>query len=167
MGYIALTNSFIMNPFNSIKVTSIIALLMFSLLGVSQDIDYNTKKGFVAEGYDVVQYFKGDPKPGQDKYVLTHDGVKFRFLSRENMETFKNDPGKYVPRYGGWCAWAIAENNSKVDIDPETYEIRDGKLYLFYNAFFNNTLESWKENDPEKLIPKADKNWQSLKDPGK
>ena len=38
----------------------------------SQQIDYNTKKGFVAEGYDVVSYFtKNAPLKGNKNYEAT------------------------------------------------------------------------------------------------
>ncbi|MDX1684757.1 MAG: YHS domain-containing (seleno)protein [Saprospiraceae bacterium] len=144
------------------------SILLFFCLSVTsasiaQSTDYNLKKGFVAEGYDVVSYFNDGPAKGSDDHIVEYDGVRFRFSNEENKNAFLNNPEKYIPEYGGWCAYAIAENNSKVDIDPETYEIRDGKLYLFYNAFFNNTLESWLEEGPDRLIPRADSNWVRLK----
>lgn len=133
-------------------------------LAIGQKGIYNVKKGFVAEGYDVVSYFDGHAMEGDADFVSSYEGVKFKFSSQENLEKFESHPEKYLPQYGGWCAYAVAENNSKVDINPETFEIRDGKLYLFYNAFFNNTLESWLEEQPDKLVEKADKNWTALKD---
>ena len=51
----------------------------------------------------------------------------------------------------------------KVSIDPETFEIREGKLYLFYNAWGTNTLELWLENNPEQLKETADVNWSNTK----
>lgn len=143
-------------------------ILLF-FLGVStilsaQQIDYNTKKGFVAEGYDVVSYFV-DKKPveGENKFQTTYDGAKFRFSSDKNLKIFTENPEKYVPQYGGYCAYAVAEKNIKMYIDGEAYEIRDGKLYLFYSSFFGNKLEDWQEGDTKKLKIKADKNWGNLK----
>ena len=52
--------------------------------------------------------------------------------------------------------------SKKVSIDPETYEIRDGKLYLFYNSWGTNTLESWIEESPDNLRKKACNNWEAL-----
>ena len=69
----------------------------------------------------------------------------------------------YVPQYGGYCAYAIADKGKKVSIDPETFEIRDGKLYLFYNAWGTNTLKMWLKEDVKGLQEKADKNWEDIK----
>ncbi|WP_158840078.1 YHS domain-containing (seleno)protein [Polaribacter sp. L3A8] len=130
----------------------------------AQQIDYNTKKGFVAEGYDVVSYFV-DYKPveGKNKFQTDYDGAKFRFSSDEHLKMFTENPKKYVPQYGGYCAYAVAEKNTKMYIDAEAYEIRDGKLYLFYSSFFWNKLEDWKEGNTKELQAKGDDNWKSLK----
>ncbi|EDP70832.1 hypothetical protein FBALC1_08733 [Flavobacteriales bacterium ALC-1] len=128
----------------------------------AQTIDYNTKKGFVAKGYDVVAYFDNTAKKGNSKYIVTNDGVKYKFTSQENLEKFIANPSKYIPQYGGYCAYAIAVKAKKVSINPETFEVRDGKLYLFYNSWGTNTLESWKKESPGKLQVKADKNWAKI-----
>ena len=124
--------------------------------------DYNTKKGFVAEGYDVVSYFNSTAVKGNKKFVTDYDGVQFKFSSKENLEIFNTSPKKYVPAYGGYCAYAIGAKGEKVSIDPETFEIRDGKLYLFYNSWGTNTLELWEEEGAEGLKIKADKNWLNI-----
>ena len=46
-------------------------------------------------------------------------------------------------------------------INPETFKILDGKLYLFYNAYFNNTLKSWNKNETN-LKKKADAYWKKI-----
>tara|TARA_R110002126_G_scaffold30602_1_gene99759 strand:+ start:13139 stop:13582 length:444 start_codon:yes stop_codon:yes gene_type:complete len=124
--------------------------------------DYNLKKGFVAEGYDVVSYFSNKAAKGDHQFTTTFDGVKFKFSSKENLEIFKKNPKKYIPAYGGYCAYAIGAKAEKVSIDPKTFEIRDGKLYLFYNAWGTNTLELWKEEGAEELKKKADVNWVKI-----
>ena len=68
-----------------------------------------------------------------------------------------------MPKYGGYCAYAIGVKGIKVDIDPKTFEIIDGELYLFYNSWGNNTLETWLNGPTEDLKAKADKNWEKLK----
>ncbi|WP_298310832.1 YHS domain-containing (seleno)protein [uncultured Aquimarina sp.] len=129
----------------------------------AQQIDYNVKKGFVAEGYDVTEYFNNKAVKGANKFITTHDNVKYKFVSQENLEKFKNNPEKFVPQYGGYCAYAVGANADKVYIDPETYEIRDGKLYLFYNSWGVNTLTKWNKEGAEDLKNKADINWQKIK----
>ena len=139
--------------------------LILCLIGLSPvfgQTDYNTKKGFVAEGYDVVEYFNDMAIEVDKRIILEHDGVKYKFSSQENLERFKANPEKNIPQYGGYCAYAIAVNAKKVSIDPETFEIRDGKLYLFYNAWGTNTLELWQKENVKGLLEKADQNWVSL-----
>ncbi|WP_343328314.1 YHS domain-containing (seleno)protein [Polaribacter staleyi] len=136
--------------------------LLISFTAFGQKHDYNTKKGFVAEGYDVVSYFGNKAEKGAEKFRTTYDGVQFKFSSKEHLETFKKEPKKYIPAYGGYCAYAIGVKAEKVSIDPETFEIRGGKLYLFYNSWGINTLELWQEEGAEKLKEKADKNWLKI-----
>lgn len=145
------------------KIATSIFSLIISTSVFCQKIDYNLDEGFIAEGYDVVSYFDNKPQEGKNQFTYEYNGVKFKFSNQGNLQKFKNSPEKYMPQYGGWCAYAMGAKNDKVSIDPETYEIRDGKLYLFYNAFFNNTHEDWIEEGPEKLKLKADTNWQKLK----
>ncbi|HZE82850.1 MAG TPA: YHS domain protein, partial [Puia sp.] len=67
----------------------------------------------------------------------------------------------YEPQYGGWCAYAMGKDGSKVEVDPGTFKIVNGKLFLFYNRFFNNTLKTWNK-DEDHLHKNADNNWQKL-----
>jgi len=140
----------------------VLVLFVFSQTMFAQNIDFNTKKGFVIEGFDVVSYFNNAPKKGNDSYVANYKGGKFKFSSQDNLDTFNENPEKYVPEYGGYCAYAIAEKGDKVSVDPETYEIRDGKLYLFYNSWGINTLKSWLDESPDDLKEKADANWKQI-----
>ncbi|MDB0600933.1 hypothetical protein [Tenacibaculum maritimum] len=48
-------------------------------------------------------------------------------------------------------------------VDPEAYEIRDGKLYLFYSSWLSDKLKTWQEEDTKKLQQKGDKNWADIK----
>ncbi|MBP2831423.1 hypothetical protein J8281_04410 [Aquimarina sp. U1-2] len=145
------------------KKQIIIIFCLFGMLINAQSVAYNTKKNFVAEGYDVTEYFNNKAIKGNSKFVATYDQVNYKFISQENLNTFKKNPEKYVPQYGGYCAYAISVNNEKVAINPKTFEIRDQKLYLFYNSWGVNTLEKWKNENPEKLKNQADKNWGKLK----
>ncbi len=139
-------------------------LLLIAIVSssVAQQTDYNTKKGFIAEGYDVTEYFNQKAVKGSDDYVTTHHQAQYKFASKANLEKFSKNPDKYVPQYGGYCAYAVAANAEKVDIDPKTFEIRDGKLYLFYNAWGINTLTKWNEEGPAKLKEQADTNWERI-----
>mgnify|MGYP003917741061 CR=1 FL=1 len=119
------------------------------------------KKGFAADGYDVVAYFENNAVEGNKKFQTEFEGVKYKFSSHKNLDLFKTNKKKYAPQYGGWCAYAIGAKNEKVEINPKTFEIREGKLYLFYNSWGINTLKLWNEEGVEKLKAQADKNWNS------
>lgn len=71
----------------------------------------------------------------------------YYFISKANKDEFLKNAAKYEPQYGGWCAYAMGANGEKVEIDPETFKIVDGKLYLFYHSFTNNTLNTWNKDE--------------------
>ena len=80
---------------------------------------------------------------------------------QQDLNSFQANPEKFEPQYGGWCAYAMGHDGSKVEVDPETFKIINGKLFLFYNRFFNNTLKTWNQ-DESKLHAQADANWQKI-----
>lgn len=123
--------------------------------------NFNIKKNAAIEGYDPVSYFDGKPAEGESKFTFTHKGVTYLFSTAANLNKFKATPEKYEPAYGGWCAYAMGETGEKVKIDPETYKIIDGKLFLFYNFWTNNTLNDWNKNE-KALKSKADLNWKKF-----
>jgi YHS domain-containing protein len=120
---------------------------------------YNIKKSIAIDGYDPVSYYDGEPREGDDNLSFSYKGVKYLFASATNQNKFKAAPDKYEPAYGGWCAYAMGETGEQVKVDPETYKIINGKLYLFYNFWGNNTLEDWNKNE-NKLKEAAEVNWK-------
>ena len=120
---------------------------------------YNLEQGLAIQGYDPVAYFTaGKALEGKSDISTSYNGVTYRFVSAHNRDMFKANPEKYEPQYGGWCAYAMGAKGEKVEIDPETFKIVDGKLYLFYNKFFRNTLESWNKDEAH-LKVNADQSW--------
>jgi len=122
---------------------------------------FNVKKNLAIEGYDPVSYFDGKPLEGDEEFKFAYKTITYYFASPANLEKFKLNPDKYEPAYGGWCAYAMGETGEKVKIDPETFKILDGRVYLFYNFWGNNTLEDWKKSE-KKLKEAADHNWQNI-----
>ena len=117
------------------------------------------KSGLAIEGYDPVAYFTEQKAvEGKESIALTSQGVTYHFATAADRDLFKANPAKYEPQYGGWCAYAMGANGEKVEIDPGTFKLLNGKLYLFYNKFFNNTKKSWNK-DENNLKSKADANW--------
>jgi len=112
--------------------------------------------------YDPVAYFTlKKAVEGKKEIALVYEDFTYHFSSTQNRELFKANPAMYKPQYGGWCAYAMGSTGEKVEVDPETFKILNGKLYLFYNKFFNNTLKSWNK-DETNLKNKADVNWLKL-----
>jgi YHS domain-containing protein len=124
--------------------------------------EYNLENKIAIQGYDPVSYFKQNKaSKGKKEISALYDGVIYQFSSALNKENFLKKPASFEPQYGGWCAYAMGNAGEKVEINPETFKIIDGKLYLFYNAFFNNTLKSWNK-DETSLKAKADLNWKKF-----
>lgn len=123
--------------------------------------NFNVKKTIAIEGYDPVSYFDNKPKEGKSEFQFNHKGIVYQFANPANLNRFKTAPEKYEPAYGGWCAYAMGETGEKVKIDPETFKILDGKLYLFYNFWGNNTLTDWNKNE-KSLKTKGDQNWKKF-----
>ncbi len=122
--------------------------------------EYNLDKKVALLGYDPVAYLSQKKAvKGKSTIVAIYEGVVYNFSSQANKDLFLKNPTNYEPQYGGWCAYAMGSSGEKVEVDPETFKIIDGKLYLFYNAYFNNTLKSWNK-DEVNLKAKADSNWK-------
>jgi YHS domain-containing protein len=123
---------------------------------------FNLDNGTAVKGYDAVAYFtQNKAVKGKNEFAVVHQSIKYLFANNANKEEFKKNPAKFEPQYGGWCAFAMGETGEKVDFDPETFKIIGGKLYLFYNKFFNNTLPKWNK-DEASLKVKADANWKKF-----
>lgn len=111
-------------------------------------------------GYDPVAYFTdGKPMRGSGYQVSVFEGVTYAFANEEHKEMFEANPEKYVPAYGGYCAYGVAVGKKFVT-DPEVWRIVDGTLYLNLDREIQRT---W-EKDVPGYIKKADVNWSEIKD---
>jgi YHS domain-containing protein len=146
-------------------VISIIAILSSAIVSAQTDLrshQFNLEDGVAIEGYDPVAYFtQKKAVKGKEEFAYKYEGITYYFSSASNKDMFVKNPKTYEPQYGGWCAYAMGANGEKVEIDPATFKVLDGKLYLFYNAFFNNTLPKWNK-DEASLKTKADNNWKTI-----
>jgi YHS domain-containing protein len=123
---------------------------------------FNLENGLALQGYDAVAYFaQNKAVKGSTANTCTYKNVTYRFATPANLKAFQENPEKYEPQYGGWCAYAMGSTGEKVEVDPETFKIKDGKLFLFYHSFINNTLTKWNK-DEANLHKKADANWSKF-----
>lgn len=136
-------------------------LAAFSFLSSAQAADPIQSSYFgnkAISGYDPVAYLtEGKAVKGSKKHKLEWKGANWFFASAENRNKFQQNPDDYAPQYGGYCAWAVAENKL-VKVNPKVFEIRDGKVYLFYNDKIRNT---WVQ-DASNFIKRADQNFDAL-----
>lgn len=116
------------------------------------------ENGVILKGYDAVA-FHTDMKPmkGSMSFTATHDGAIYAFASAANRDTFKANPAKYAPAYGGYCAMGVAVGK-KLDGDPAAFTVDNGKLYLNVNK---NVMGMWAK-DIAGNNKKADMNWSKV-----
>jgi YHS domain-containing protein len=116
-------------------------------------------KGVILKGYDVVAYFKqGRPLKGNPAIESTYQGVAYLFASAANKADFDKDPAKYVPQYGGFCAYGVANGVIAGIESPNAFTVYKGKLYIGGNQ---DALKSFKTNIDDN-IGKADAYWREL-----
>lgn len=118
-------------------------------------VDQSRIKGVGAGGHDLVAYItKNAAVPGDPAITHLHEGITWRFASAENRDAFKAEPTKYLPQFGGYCAWAVASGYTAPS-DPEAFSVVDGKLYLNYSK---SVRFLW-ARDPKANITKGNANW--------
>ena len=114
--------------------------------------------GVALRGYDPVAYFDGGkPTHGVATIFVSYEGTRYLFASEAHRKAFLDAPTKYIPQFGGFCALGTAEGE-KVDADPQTGEVINGKLYVNFNekalGIFNK--------DQSGTIAHAQQNWQAV-----
>lgn len=117
-----------------------------------------TEQNVAISGYDPVSYFSDRPIPGNPDISASYGDATYHFATAENKAQFEADPERYIPQYGGFCAVAVSEGKL-VPVDPETYKVTEGKLYLFYNGEHGNTKPQW-EADEATMKRNADEQWE-------
>ena len=138
------------------------ASFMFASSVLAGTKDYNLPADKVAiQGYDPVTYFtQGKAVMGNASIKTQHEGVTYHFSSAETLASFTAAPAKYLPTYGGWCATAMAKGE-KVEIDPKNFKVTNGRLFLFFNAWYGDAKKTWLKDEAGQES-KADANWKKL-----
>jgi len=134
-------------------------LLLLVFTQVSAQSVFSTT-GVAIRGYDPVAYFsENKPVEGSPDFSLTWQGSAWRFKDHRNLELFRQNPEKYAPQYGGYCAYGVSEDH-KSPTEPAAFTIVNDKLYLNYSL---KVKELWTKNRDERIV-KADDLWTVLKD---
>lgn len=141
-------------------LTALVAFFSFSIAGstlVSAESVANSVVGL--QGYDLVSYHNSEkPLQGNGNHVVTHDGVNYLFTNAKNKKKFASNPEKYLPAYGGFCAYGAAVGKKFIG-DPTVWKIVDGTLYLNLD---NNVKSIWVKDIPGNIV-KANSNWKEIK----
>lgn len=117
------------------------------------------KNGVAIQGYDPVAYFESNKAiEGKKECNTKYKEAIYYFSSENNKALFLKNPDKYVPQFGGFCAYGVSENHNS-PTQPEAFTIVDDKLYLNYNL---KVKEFWSKNRDARII-KANENWETLK----
>lgn len=141
--------------FTATLVSLILATFSFSAHADKDPVYTGVFSSTALSGYDTVAYFT-DSKPvkGSKKFSTRYNGAKWLFASAENRDAFIENPEKFAPQYGGYCAWAVSQGYT-ASADPTVWTIVDDKLYVNYNEEVGAT---WLE-DPAGYIKLGDENW--------
>ncbi len=142
-----------------LKIKFIVAGVVLSVFALASEAgEFNEVNGVAIKGYDPVAFFK-DNKPvrGKDDLRFQYKGSTFVFANADNRAAFAAEPEKYAPQYGGYCAFGTARGY-KADIDPATFTVIDGRLYLNYNA---QVQKEWAA-DRTRFIRQADERWPTV-----
>lgn len=128
-------------------------------------LNVNEKNMFL-EGYDVVAYFTANEAvQGVAEHSTDYHGAKFYFANSANLEAFRVAPEKYLPKYGGYCAFAVANGKGTVKSNPKTFKLYNGELLMFFNDLYEgkqvNTMIPWNA-DERALYTKAEGNWTKI-----
>lgn len=111
-------------------------------------------------GYDLVSYRVGEkPVRGNGNHVVVHEGVTYLFQSEENQKRFASDPERFLPAYGGYCAYGVSVGKKFVG-DPDVWEIVDDRLYLN----LDNKIQGLWAKDVAGNIEKADRSWPRIRE---
>lgn len=144
-----------------LTVLCAVVLLCLNTLHAKQSVDYYQTKGVFIAGYDPVAYIKENKAvKGQQDIQYSYEGTVIYFSSKANQQAFIKDPQAFLPQYRGWCAYAMADSGDLVEIDPQTFKVIDGKIYLFYKGWLGNTLKKWNKKDDASQIEQANQHWQ-------
>ncbi|SNY94895.1 YHS domain-containing (seleno)protein [Flagellimonas pacifica] len=149
---------------NSIKTTVILFALAISSITFGQDKKANniddSKIGL--QGYSPVSYLDlGLAQRGSKQYKAVHKDIAYYFTSAEQKLKFEKNPEKYMPQYGGFCAFGVYAK-AKFRVDPTKFVVSNGKYYLFLNDVEVDAKQLWIAENESKLLATANKNWKNL-----
>lgn len=149
---------------NVFKITILAIVMIFTTLTFAQNKMANNidDSKIALQGYSPVSYLDlGIAQKGLKEYKSTHNGLAYYFTSKEQKKTFETNPSKYLPQYGGFCAFGVSVG-AKFRIDPNKFVVKHGKYYLFLYDLEVDAQQLWLYGNHKELVTKANSNWTKL-----
>ena len=110
-------------------------------------------------GYCQVAYFAlSKPMRGESEISSTDGDKLYHFVSEEARQEFDKNPERYVPAFGGLCAFGMSIEK-EFEADPTNFRIIDGRLHLFLRNNDTDALQLWNKEDESKCLANANQYW--------
>lgn len=146
-----------MKRFNCLITGFLVSLLSASVLA-GGPVYTGEDSDVAVDGHDVVAYFtQSEPVEGSSEYSMQWRGAEWRFANEAHLARFREDPERFAPAYGGYCAFGVAKGKTLAS-SPDYWKIHDGRLFLNLNADIH---DNWNA-DREGHIAAADQNWPDI-----
>ena len=143
------------------SIPVILAMLLISTLGYAQSFNADDSK-IALQAYSPVSYLDlGIAQKGLKEYKVTYEGLAYYFTNAEQKKAFETNPKKYLPQYGGFCAFGVSVG-AKFRVDPNKFVVKDGAYYLFLYDLEVDAQQLWMAGKHKDLVSKADQNWRKL-----
>lgn len=115
-------------------------------------------KGIALGGFDPMSYWQGGgPQRGARKHEATLEGARFWFASEATKAAFLADPQRYLPQYGGFCAFGVS-HGKKYPGNPLIFQIFGDRLFVEYDR----AAKAVWEKGIERNIAIADRIWPKI-----
>jgi YHS domain-containing protein len=109
-------------------------------------------------GYDPVAFFTEAKVVNGSPFISAeYQGATYFFATEEHKTLFAANPARYAPQFGGYCAYGVSLGRL-FPVDINTWQVRDGKLYLNLNA---DVLKKFNA-DLNGNVAKAEQHWPEL-----
>ena len=154
-----------MKSIKSIGVSLLLCIALISCQAQTGKYDLNIDDSKIAlQGYSPVSYVDlGLAQRGNKAFKSEYQGAKYYFTDADQKNKFDKNPGKYLPEFGGYCAFGVYAG-AKFRTDPNKFLVSKGKLYLFLYDLEVDAMQLWKAENEAKLLETAQANWQKLQD---
>ncbi|KOF01479.1 hypothetical protein AWW67_08440 [Roseivirga seohaensis] len=149
------------------KSINILVVVMMMVLGTNVSAQNKNANNIddskiALQGYSPVSYLDlGIAQKGLKEHKATHDGLAYYFTSEAQKKSFESNPKKYLPQYGGYCAFGVSVG-AKFRVDPNKFVVKDGKYFLFLYDLEVDAQQLWITGNHKELVEKANMNWTKL-----